>query len=109
MVALRFPDGYIAPIYTHFFSTKGNARVKNLASCANNELRQEGLQHFDVLGISRWLKLMTEKSSSRKNEKKGKMAQIRVNFSDNRLNPDFKTQTSLSLRSIDCMGEYIFH
>ena len=75
MVALRSPDGYIAPIYTHFFSTKGNGREKNLARCANN----------DVLGISRWLKLMTEKSSSRKNEKKGKMALIRVNFSDNQI------------------------
>ena len=66
------PRNEIAPIYTHFFSTKGNARVKNLARCANNELRQELLQHFDVLGISRWLKLMTEKSSSRKMRRKGK-------------------------------------
>ena len=79
MVALSSPDGYIAPIYTHFFSTKGNARVKNLARCANNELRQEHLQHFDALGISRWLKLMTEKSSSRK------MALIRISFNDNQI------------------------
>ena len=79
MVALSSPDGYIAPINTHFFSKKANARAKNLAQCTNNELRQEGLQHFDVLGISRWPKLMTEKSSS------WKMALIRVNFSDNQV------------------------
>ena len=79
MAALSSPDGYIAPIYTRFFWKKGNARVKNLAQCANNEVPQECLQHFDVLGISRWLKLMTEKSSSRK------MALIRVNFTDNQV------------------------
>ena len=71
-------DGYIAPIYTRFSSEKGNTRVKNHSKCANNELPQGRLQHFDVLWISR-PKLMTEKSSSRK------MVLIRVNFSDNQI------------------------
>ena len=45
------------------------------------------------------------------------MALIRVNFSDNQVRicealpfeSEIKTQTSLSLRSIECMVEYIFH